>query len=559
MFDYVIVGGGPAGCALAARLSEDQAVRVLLLEAGPADTDPYIHMPVGFFKMTGGPLTWGYKTVAGKPTQQRQIPFAQGRVLGGGGSINAMVYTRGQPADYDGWEREGCAGWGFGEGVLPYLRRMEDNERLCNEYHGVGGPLGVSDLITVNEMTKAFVRAGQQAGMPHNSDFNGEQQAGVGVYQVTQRGGRRCSAAVGYLNPARGRPNLTIRTDCFVLRVVIENGRAVGVELADKDNRANTSVVRAEREVIVTAGAIGSPKLLMLSGIGPAADLERAGVRPRLALEGVGQNLQDHFDIDIVYELNGPYSLDKYAKKHLMLMAGLQYKLFNSGPVTSNIAEGGAFWYSDPGVATPDLQFHFLPGAGVEAGVPPVPSGSGCTLNSYFLRPRSRGSVALSSADPAAAPLIDPAYIRDPYDLQVAVEGIRQSREIMSQSAISKYLKREHFPGPSVRTQADYEAYAQQYGRTGYHPVGTCKMGVDALSVVDPKLRVHGIEGLRVADSSIMPRIVSSNTNAPTLMIAEKAADLIRGRCAPASVAAPTSLARTASREPVPAATAATA
>jgi choline dehydrogenase len=532
MYDYVIVGGGAAGCALAARLSEDANIRVLLLEAGPADTDPYIHMPVGFFKMTSGPLTWGYHTAAVAETQKRQIPFAQGRVLGGGGSINAMVYTRGQDADYDGWERDGCTGWGFRDGVLPYLRRMEDNERLCNEYHGVGGPLGVSDLITVNELTKAFVLAGQEAGMPHNSDFNGAQQAGVGVYQVTQRNGKRCSAAVGYLRDARPRPNLTIRTDCLVSRVVIENSRAVGVEFAPRGARANVEIARAEREVIVTAGAIGSPKMLMLSGIGRPEDLERAGIKPVHALSGVGQNLQDHFDIDIVYELNGPYSLDKYAKKHMMLLAGLEYKLFNKGPVTSNIAEGGAFWYSDSSVPTPDLQFHFLPGAGVEAGVPPVPSGSGCTLNSYFLRPRSRGSVTLHSADPGDAPVIDPAYIRDPYDLKVAVEGIRQSREIMSQGALRKYIKSEHFPGGKVRSQAEYELYAKQYGRTGYHPVGTCKMGVDEASVVDPQLRIHGIAGLRVADSSVMPRIVSSNTNAPTLMIAEKAADLIRGRVA---------------------------
>ncbi|NPT47033.1 alanine-phosphoribitol ligase [Paraburkholderia sp. 1N] len=538
MYDYVIVGGGPAGCALAARLTEDASSRVLLLEAGPADTDPYIHMPVGFFKMTGGPLTWGYRTAAAAETQRRQIPFAQARVLGGGGSINAMVYTRGQAADYDGWESDGCAGWGFRDGVLPYLRRMEDNERLCNEYHGVGGPLGVSDLISVNELTKAFVLAGQEAGLPYNSDFNGAQQEGVGVYQVTQRGGRRCSAAVGYLQQARSRSNLTVKTNCLVSRIVIENGRAVGVEFADQHARSNVAVARAEREVIVTAGAIGSPKLLMLSGIGRAADLERVGIKPLHALDGVGANLQDHFDIDIVYELNGPYSLDKYAKKHMMLLAGLEYKIFNKGPVTSNIAEGGAFWYSSSDVPTPDLQFHFLPGAGVEAGVPPVPSGSGCTLNSYFLRPKSRGSVTLNSADPADAPVIDPAYIRDPYDLKVAVEGIRQSREIMSQHALRKYLKSEHFPGGTVRTHTQYEEYAKQYGRTGYHPVGTCKMGVDEMSVVDPQLRVRGIEGLRVADSSVMPRIVSSNTNAPTLMIAEKASDLIRGRVAAQAPAA---------------------
>lgn len=529
MYDYVIVGGGAAGCVLAARLSEDASSRVLLLEAGPPDVDPYIHMPVGFFKMTGGSLTWGYHTAPRGQTRQRMIPFAQGRVLGGGGSINAMVFTRGQAADYDGWERDGCHGWGFRDGVLPYLRRMEDNERLCNEYHGVGGPLGVSDLISVNELTKAFVLAGQQAGLPYNSDFNGARQEGVGFYQVTQRGGRRCSAAVAYLQPARTRPNLTVKTDCVVLRVVIEQGRAVGVEYVEANARANRILVRADREVILAAGAIGSPKLMMLSGIGRAADLEEVGVKTVHGLDGVGANLQDHFDIDIVYELNGPYSLDKYARKHMMLLAGLEYKLFNKGPVTSNIAEGGAFWYSASNVSTPDLQFHFLPGAGVEAGVPPVPSGSGCTLNSYFLRPHSRGSIRLQSADPAAAPLIDPAYLDDPRDLEAAVEGIRQSREIMCQQALRKYIKSEHFPGEQVRTQQQYEDYARQYGRTGYHPVGSCKMGVDDMAVVDPQLRVVGLAGLRVADSSVMPRIVSSNTNAPTLMIAEKAADLIRG------------------------------
>jgi len=268
----------------------------------------------------------------------------------------------------------------------------------------------------------------------------------------------------------------------------------------------------------------------MLSGVGPAEELSRLGIEVKQDLPGVGQNLQDHFDIDIVYELKGTQSLDKYAKPHMMLMAGLEYKLFNKGPVTSNIAEAGAFWYGDSRSSTPDLQFHFLPGAGVEAGIPPVPSGAGCTLNSYFLRPRSRGSVRLRSADPLQSPLIDPNYISDPYDLHVSVEGVKLSREIMAQQSLSRYIKAEHFPGDSVRTQADYEDYARRCGRTGYHPVGTCKMGIDAMAVVDPQLRVRGVQRLRVVDSSVMPRLVSSNTNAPSIMIAEKGADLILGR-----------------------------
>ena len=535
MPDYVIVGGGSAGCAIAARLSEDPDVTVTLLEAGPRDIDRYIHMPVGFFKMTTGPLTWGYATAPARHADNRRMVYPQGRVLGGGSSINAQVFTRGCPEDFDAWaEREGCTGWSFRE-VLPYFKRSEDNDVLSGAFHGNGGPLGVTTQHP-HLLTRIFVQAAQQAGLPYNPDFNGPKQEGCGIYQTTTRGGRRCSAATGYLGPAKGRRNLDVRTDTFTTRILLEKGRAVGVEIVQG---GQAQVIRAEREVIVTSGAIGSPKLLLLSGIGPAADLRALGLPVSVDLPGVGKNLQDHMDIDVVYELTGPHSYDKYKKLHWKLWAGFEYKAFNKGPVASNIVEGGAFWWGDRGEPTPDLQFHFLPGAGVEAGIGTVPSGNGCTLNSYHVRPRSRGTVTLQSADPRQAPIIDPNSFAEPYDLDRAIDGVRISQEIMAQSAFGPYVSREHIPGTGVRSRAEYEAFAREAARSAYHPVGTCKMGVDHLAVVDPQLRVHGIDALRVCDSSIMPRLISSNTNATSIMIGEKASDLIRGNRAerPAAMA----------------------
>jgi choline dehydrogenase-like flavoprotein len=525
MQDFIIVGAGSAGCALAARLTETPDVRVLLLEAGPQDTNPYIHLPVGFYKMTAGPLTWGLKTAPQKHALNREIPYAQARVLGGGSSINAEVFTRGCPEDYDAWAGEfGCHGWSFKD-VKPYFLKSEDNDTLSGDWHGSGGPLGVSTM-NAHPLTRAFIQACQQIGMPYNPDFNGAHQAGAGAYQTTTREARRCSAAVGYLKPAMGRPNLTVRTGVMINRIVIEHGRAVGVEIIEN---GRPIVLRAEREVIVTAGAIGSPKLMMLSGIGPADHLRSVGVDVVHDLPGVGQNLHDHFGIDIVCELSGPYSLDKYNKLHWMAMAGLEYALFKKGPVASTIVEGGAFWYADTSAPTPDLQFHFLIGAGVEAGVPKIPSGSGVTLNSYTLRPKARGSVTLRSNNPLDMPVIDPNFLGDPYDLKTSAEGVKYSREIRMQSAFGNYVRNEHCPGDRVSTQADFEGYARQYGRTSYHPVGACRMGNDNMAVVDPNLRVHGLEGLRICDSSIMPQLVSSNTNAPSIMIGEKARDLILG------------------------------
>lgn len=524
-FDYIIVGGGSAGCVLAARLSEDPSVRVLLLEAGGKDTHPYIHMPAGFAKMTAGPLTWGLKTAPQKHANNREILYAQARVLGGGSSINAEVFTRGHAADYDRWANdEGCPGWSSAE-VKPYFLRSEGNEIFAGEHHGTEGPLGVSNLQTPQPITRAFVQSCQQFGIPYNPDFNGPVQEGTGIYQMTIRNARRCSAAVAYLRPALGRKNLIVQTGCLTNRVLFSGSRSTGVEY-----RQNGQVRTARAaEIVVTAGAIGSPKIMMLSGIGPATHLEARGIEVVHDLPGVGQNLNDHFGVDIVYELKGSTSLDKYDKLHWMLWAGLQYVLFKTGPVTSNVVEGGAFWYSERSEPIPDLQFHFLAGAGVEAGVPAIPSGSGCTLNSYVLRPKSRGSVTLRSADPADAAIVDPNFIADPHDLRAAAEGVRISREIMNQPALAKYIKREHFPGKDAKTQADFEAYARAFGRTSYHPAGTCKMGSDDLAVVDPQLRVRGLDGIRICDSSIMPSLVGSNTNAATIMIGEKASDLIRG------------------------------
>lgn len=526
-YDYVIVGGGSAGCVLANRLTENSAVRVLLLEAGGKDSHPLIHMPVGFAKMTDGPHTWGLTTAPQKNANNREIPYAQARVIGGGSSINAEVFTRGNPVDYDRWaSEEGCEGWSFKD-IQKYFVRSEGNSILAGGWHGTEGPLGVSNIPDPQPMTRAFVRSCQEAGIPYNPDFNGPRQEGSGVYQTTTRNAKRCSAAVGYLKPVMNRPNLTVETGCQAHRILFEGTRAVGVEY---DRKGTLQQVRADQEVLVTSGAIGTPKLMMLSGIGPAAHLTEHGIDVLHDLPGVGENLNDHFGIDIVAELNGHDSLDKYGKPHWMIWAGAQYYLFKSGPVTSNVVEGGAFWYGDKTAEVPDLQFHFLAGAGAEAGVPSVPKGSsGITLNSYTLRPKARGSVRLRSNKVGDLPIVDPNFLGHPDDMKTSVEGIKISREVFSQPSLQKYIRKIHFPDDSVKTQSDYEAYARQFGRTSYHPTCTCKMGVDEMAVVDPQMRVHGIEGLRICDSSAMPSLIGSNTNAPTIMMAEKASDMIRG------------------------------
>ncbi len=528
MTDFIIVGGGPAGCVLANRLSEDPGNQVTLLEAGGGDWHPLIHMPAGFAKMTKGIASWGWSTVPQKHMKGRVFRYTQAKVIGGGSSINAQIYTRGNARDYDAWEKEeGLAGWGYRD-VLPYFKRAENNERYANDYHGYGGPLGVSNPIAPLPICEAYFRAGQELGIPFNPDFNGASQEGLGYYQLTQKNARRSSASVAYLKPITNRKNLTVRTGVMVTRIVLEKGKATGVEIVARPG-AQPEILHASREVIVSSGAIGSPKLLMLSGIGPADHLKSVGIKPVHDLPGVGRNLQDHLDLFVIAECSGDFTYDNYAKLHRSAWAGLQYLLFKKGPVASSLFETGGFWYADPTAAQPDIQFHLGLGSGIEAGVEKLKN-PGVTLNSAFLRPRSRGSVRLSGSDPAAAPLIDPNYWADPYDREISIKGLRIAREIMRQNALKSFVQREVLPGPSLKTDDQLFDYACNSAKTDHHPVGTCRLGHDDLAVVTPDLKLRGIDNLRVCDASIMPRVPSSNTNAPPIMVGEKGSDIILGR-----------------------------
>jgi choline dehydrogenase len=519
-YDFIVIGGGSAGCVIAARLSEDPSARVLLLEAGARDRHPFYHLPAGFAKMTKGLGSWGWSTVPQRHLQGRSLRFTQARVIGGGSTINAQIYTRGNALDYDEWRQRGCTGWGYDD-VLAWFRKAEDNDTWDNKYHGKGGPLSVSQPRAPLPICEAYFEAAATLGIPRNMDMTGASQDGVGYYQLTQRHARRSSAATAYLGPARRRANLTVRTGAQVRRITVAAGRATGVELTDGTR------ITAASEVILSSGAIGSPRLLMLSGIGPADHLRSVGVTPVLDHPGVGSDLQDHLDLFVIAECTGPHTYDRYAHPLWSAVAGAQYLLTRRGPAASSLFETGGFWYVQDGARSPDMQFHLGLGSGIEAGVASMPNG-GVTLNSAYMRPRSRGTVRLASDDPAAAPLIDPNYWSDPHDREMSIRGLKLAQQIMRQDALAPFVLTERLPGPEVRSGDEYAAYAAANAKTDHHPAGTCRMGVDDGAVVDPSLRFNGIAGLRVADASIMPSLISSNTNAAAIMIGEKAADMIR-------------------------------
>ncbi|CTQ57256.1 MAG: GMC family oxidoreductase N-terminal domain-containing protein [Roseibium album] len=519
-YDFIIIGGGSAGSVLAARLTENPDVSVLLLEAGGHDRHPFYHVPAGFAKMTKGIGSWGWQTVPQKHMRDRVFNYTQARVIGGGSAINAQIYTRGNALDYDEWRQMGCDGWGY-EDVLPYYRKAEDNDTYNNRYHGQGGPLGVSKPCAPLPICDAYFKAAAELGIPRNEDVTGEKQDGVAYYQLTQKNARRSSAAMAYLAPNRHRKNLHVKTGAPVRRIVVENGTATGVELIDGSRLA------ASAEVILSSGSIGSPRLLQLSGIGPADHLKDLGIEVVYDQPEVGANLQDHLDLYCICEVSGPHTYDRYAKLHWSALAGLQYLFTRRGPVSSSLFETGGFWYADPEARSPDLQFHLGLGTGIESGVASMPDG-GVTLNSCYLRPRSRGSVRLQSANPNDAPLIDPNYLQDPRDREMSIRGLKLTQEILAQGPLEHFIKAERLPGPGVKTDEDYFNFICEHSKTSHHPAGTCRMGPDDKAVLDPRLRFKGLDRLRVIDASVMPTVVSSNTNAAAIMIGEKGADMIR-------------------------------
>ena len=520
-FDFIILGAGSAGCVLANRLSENPDHKVLLLEAGGKDNYPWIHIPVGYFKTMHNPNTdWCYRTEPDESMNNISIRYPRGKTLGGSSSINGLLYIRGQHRDYDLWRQSGNTGWGWDD-VLPYFKKAEDNETFENKFHGKGGPLGISNPRAPLPICDAYFEAAAALGIPRNLDVNGETQDGVCFYQLNQRDARRSSAAMAYVTPNRHRKNLTVKLGAQVRRLVVRGGRATGVDLVD-----GTHLV-ANTEVILASGAIGSPRLLQLSGIGPADHLQSLGIDVVYDQPEIGANLQDHLDLYCISELSGPYSYDRYAKPHWAAVAGLQYLFGRKGPVASSLFETGGFWYADPDARSPDLQFHLGLGTGIEHGVAVMPQG-GVTLNSCYLRPRSRGTVRLQSADPAKAPLIDPNYLQDPLDREMTIRGLKLTQEICAQDALKPYIIAERLPGPDVKTDDDYFNFICTHSKTSHHCAGTCRMGPDEGAVVDTQLRFNGIEGLRIVDNAIMPTVISSNTNAAAIMIAEKASDMIK-------------------------------